>query len=70
MCSDERFTAQMFISWYAAQQGVSVEELGVTPVVVLSWSRRVVQSLAEATGAQLSPHWMYEGQYPLSTQGR
>jgi len=62
---DERFTAQMFVSWYAAQQGMSVENLGVRPVVVLSWSRRVVQSLAEATGAQLSQHWMYEGQYPL-----
>jgi uridine phosphorylase len=64
---DERFTAQMFVSWYAAQQGVTIEDLGVAPVITLSWSRRIVQSLAEAIGAQLSQHWMYGEQYPLYT---
>jgi len=64
---DERFTPHMFVSWYAAQRGVAVKDLGVAPVVVLSWSRRVVQSLAEDIGAQLSQHWMYEERYPLYT---
>jgi uridine phosphorylase len=64
---DERFTAQMFVSWYAAQRQVAIDDLGVAPMVVLSWSRRVVQSLAEAVGAQLSQHWMYRGRYPLYT---
>ena len=62
---EERFTAQMLIDWYVEQQGLTVEALGVAPVVVLSWSRRVVESLAEAAGAQPAQHWLYREQYPL-----
>ncbi len=65
---DERFTAQMFVSWYAAQRQIAIDDLGVAPAAVLSWSRRVVQSLAEAIDAQLSQHWMYRGRYPLYTR--
>jgi len=62
---EERFTAQMLIDWYVEQQGLTVEALGVAPVVVLSWSRRVVESLAEVAGAQSAQHWLYGEQYPL-----
>lgn len=64
---DERFTAQMFIRSYTTQRQIAIDDLGVAPVVVLSWSRRFVQSLAEGIGAQLSQRWMYRAQYPLYT---
>ncbi|MGH2349180.1 MAG: nucleoside phosphorylase [bacterium] len=57
----------MLVDYAAKQRGVAIEDFGVAPVVVLSWARRTVQSLAEATGAQLPQHWMYGEQYPLYT---
>jgi uridine phosphorylase len=52
----ERFTAEMFIAFQAERLGISVEELGVAPVVVVSWSPRVVRALAEQIGAEPPPH--------------
>ena len=64
---DERFTAQMFVSWYAKEHGISTEDIGVAPIVVLSWNRKIIQSLTETTGAQLREHWLYGDVYPLYT---
>lgn len=59
MTMDERFTPQMTIDYFVSQQGISVEDIGVAPVVVISWGRGVVQSLADAVGARTPPHWFY-----------
>ncbi len=50
--SDERFTPKIFIDWMAARQGLHKEDFGIAPAVVISWSRRVIESLAEAVGAK------------------
>ncbi|HET8678902.1 MAG TPA: nucleoside phosphorylase [bacterium] len=65
--TEERFTAEMLVHYAARRRGVTIEDFGVAPVVVLSWATRTVQSLAAATGAQQPPHWMYGEQYPLYT---
>jgi len=62
---DERFDARMVISYITSQQGITVADLGVAPVVVLSWNPIIVRTLAQATGAQRSEHWRYGKQYPL-----
>lgn len=62
---EERFSARMFISWYATQRQITIDELGVAPTVVLSWSHTVVRLLAENLTAKLSQHWIYRKQYPL-----
>lgn len=70
---DARFTPQMTIAHFVSQEGISVEEIGVAPVVVISWGRDVIQSLADSTGAQPSPHWFYGERQPFFTgciQGR
>lgn len=54
---DVRFTPEMYIRYYAAQQGITVEEIGVAPIVVLSWAPEVIQAFADSTGAQPAPHW-------------
>jgi uridine phosphorylase len=64
---EERFTPQMFVDYYIAQQGISVEDIGVGPFVVVTWSKSMVESLAEMTGAQLSAHWFYHQRNPLYT---
>jgi uridine phosphorylase len=58
--TQERFTPHMYVDYYARQRGISVRDIGVTPVVVLSWGRGVIESLAEAVGAQPAPHWFYD----------
>ena len=53
---DVRFTPYMLVSHYAAQQGITVEEIGVAPIVVVSWSPRVIQAFADSVGAQPAPY--------------
>lgn len=63
----ERFTPEMFIDYIASKQGITLEEMGVKPIVVLSWWTGVIKSLARAIGAQLSKNWIYGERYPLYT---
>jgi uridine phosphorylase len=57
----------MLVDYTLSRRGITLDELGLAPVVVLSWDRRVVQSLAETSSAQRSQHWFYGEQYPLYT---
>lgn len=56
---EERFTPQMYLDWYIKQHGIDVEDIGVAPVIVLSWSLGIVQSLAESINAKIPEHWFY-----------
>jgi uridine phosphorylase len=60
---EERFNAQMFVNYAASRRDVTVEDFGVAPVTVISWSRSVIQSLADATGGESSPHWFNNNRY-------
>jgi uridine phosphorylase len=64
---DERFTAQMYINQYAAQRGITVEEIDVAPIVVISWSPGVVQALAETIEARPVPNWPWSKRYLFYT---
>ncbi len=64
---DECFTPQMHVNYYTSQKGIEIKDIGVAPVAVISWGRSVIQSLAEAIGAQPSPHWFYNDHYLFYT---
>ena len=55
-----RFTPEMYIDYYTSLEKISIEDIGVSPVVVVSWARGVIQSMAESTGAAPSPYWFYK----------
>lgn len=63
----ERFTAEMTVFWHAKENKISIEDIGVAPVVVLSWNRKIIQSFAETADAQLQENWLYGESYPLYT---
>jgi uridine phosphorylase len=63
--TEELFTADMAVKHFIDQRGITVEDIGVAPTVVISWGRRVITSLAEKTGAQPSQHWLYGQRQPL-----
>jgi hypothetical protein len=65
MDEDVRFTAQMNIDYYAARRGITVEEIGVAPCVVLSWGPTAIEELAESIGAEPAEHWHWLTRYPL-----
>jgi uridine phosphorylase len=70
---DVRFTPQMYINHYAAQRDISVKDIGVAPIVVISWAPSVIQALADSTGAQPAPLWPWSERYLFYTgqvQGR
>lgn len=56
---DVRFTPQMTIQHLLTQRGIQIEDIGVAPVVMLTWSRKLVDDFAAQIGAELSPHWLY-----------
>jgi len=69
----EHVTPKLYLDYYTQQNNISIADIGVAPVVVISWGREVIDELAATTGAEICPHWMYEGRYPLYTgqvQGR
>ena len=63
---DELFTPQMVIDHHITQRGITVDEIGLAPIVVVSWGQRVIQSLAQKIEAQPAEHWFYE-ERPLFT---
>jgi len=52
-----RFTPKMYVNYYAEKQGISIEELKVAPIVVVSWAPSVIEAFAESIGARLAEHW-------------
>ena len=62
-----RFTAEMYIDYYASQRGLTVEDLGAGEIAVVSWAPRVIHDLAEATGAELATNWPRVRRRPFYT---
>lgn len=66
-----RFTARMYVEHYAEQRGITVDEIGVAPTVVLSWAPGVVHRLAVAVGwdpdTSLQRNWMWVKRSPMYT---
>jgi len=61
----ERFTAQMAVEYQVSQHEISVEQMGIAPIVVGSWDLETVKSMAETIGATSSPSWWWGPRYPL-----
>jgi uridine phosphorylase len=63
--SEEAFTPQIFLEKYLTRRNISMREVGVAPVVVISWGYGIVKSLAAQAEAKIPEHWMYGRLYPL-----
>ncbi|TMI07758.1 hypothetical protein E6H34_06705 [Candidatus Bathyarchaeota archaeon] len=61
----ERFTAEMAVGFQASRHGVSVEQVGIAPLVVGSWDLETIKSLAKTVGAEPSPSWWWGPRFPL-----
>jgi uridine phosphorylase len=55
----------MLIDYYVGLRGIAVGDIGVTPLVVVSWIGTIVRSFVEATAAQRPEHWLYGDRNPL-----
>ena len=64
---EERFTPQMTVDHFTSLRGIAIEDIGIAPVVVISWGRNVIPSLANMTDAQPSPYWFYGERQPFFT---
>jgi uridine phosphorylase len=62
---EERFTPQMHLDYALAQRGITIEDIGIAPVVVVAWGQEVIQALADAVEAQGNPHWFPHPRYQL-----
>jgi uridine phosphorylase len=65
--TEERFNPQSTIEYFTSLHGISIEEMDVAPLVVLSWGFRMIDALVEATGAKAAKYWLYPDRYPLFT---
>ena len=67
---NERVNPQKYVAYYAAHRGITIGDIGVAPVVVLSWGERVIKSFADQVAAHRCPNWFYDEDhivYPLFT---
>lgn len=62
---DELVTPQNTINYHTKRLGISVAEIGVAPIVVISWGDLVIRSMANKTGAQHNRYWLYAKSYPM-----
>lgn len=61
----ERYTARDVVELWASQHGVSMDRLGLNPIVVGSWNLGTTKSLAKMTKAKRSPSWWWGPRFPL-----
>jgi uridine phosphorylase len=57
---EERFTAKMYVEYIAKHKGISIQEIGVAPTVVISWGQKVIHSFIEKLNAYICPNWFYD----------
>ena len=51
---EERFSPEMVINHYITNNNITIDDIGVAPIVVASWGRQVIHSMAEKFGAEPS----------------
>lgn len=56
----ERFSPHMYVDYIIKHRGISVDDIGVASIVILSWVQNVIRSFAETVNAQRSPNWFYD----------
>jgi uridine phosphorylase len=61
----ERFTARAAVEFWASHHGVSIDRLGLNPIVVGSWDLKTTKSLAKTVKAKPSPSWWWGPRFPL-----
>ena len=61
----ERFTAEMAVDFQTSRHGVTLEKVGIAPLVVGSWNLETIKSLAETVGAEPSSSWWWGPRFPL-----
>ncbi len=60
--SDVHINPEDYISYYASTKNISISEIDVAPIVVVSWSSQVIKSLAKKCGATPQKHWVKGGE--------
>lgn len=64
---DVRFTPKMYINHYIERKGISVKDIKVAPMVVISWAPSVIEAFAECAEAQLAEHWPWVKRHAFYT---
>ena len=59
-----RFTPQMYLDHYTKVKNITLDDIDVAPVVVLSWAEGVVKALSDRVGAEPVPYWPWHKRYP------
>ena len=62
-----RFTPEMAMRYHASRSGIALEEIGVAPVAIISWSHKLLAEFASQIEALPASHWPYGERNPLYT---
>ena len=62
---EEKIAPSKVVNRFAERHGILIEDMGVSPLMVVSWGRAMTRSLAEAAGAKLCEKWMWHDKYKL-----
>jgi len=61
----EHLSADRAVEFIASQRGISIEQVGVAPIVVGSWDPETAKSLADKARASPSKSWWWGPRFPL-----
>jgi uridine phosphorylase len=56
---EELITPAMSIENFIDRRGITVDDIGVAPTVIVSWGHRVIEEMAAKIEARPSDHWLY-----------
>jgi len=62
-----RFTPQMYMEYYAKRRGITVKEIGVAQVAILSWAPSVIKRLAGTVNAEPNKLWPWQERHLFLT---
>jgi uridine phosphorylase len=64
---DDLVTPHKTVANFTRRLGITIDQIGIAPRVVVSWGRRVVEILATSSGAENIAQWLYADRQPLYT---
>jgi len=62
---DAVMTPELFVGSYLAARNITMQEAGISPIVVMSWSAGPIHWFAKKTGARRIKTWLISSTYPV-----
>ncbi|MFH0909080.1 MAG: hypothetical protein V1929_09985 [bacterium] len=53
----ERITPDQVVNYHTTSRGISVDDIGIAPLLIVSWMKQAVDRIARALDCRICKHW-------------